>query len=66
MEKEKICFEDLGLMEYKKAWDYQESLFKKIWKSNRLFIRFRMLQIQNSLLPHNIIYYLPSIPLFIH
>jgi lipoyl(octanoyl) transferase len=48
MEKEKICFEDLGLMEYKKAWDYQESLFKKIWKSNRLFIRFRMLQIQNS------------------
>lgn len=29
MEKEKICFEDLGLMEYKKAWDYQESLFKK-------------------------------------
>jgi len=29
MEKEKIWFEDLGLMEYKKAWDYQESLFKK-------------------------------------
>jgi len=25
----KVIFEDLGLIDYKEAWDYQESLFKK-------------------------------------
>ena len=26
----KVCFKDLGLIDYKKCWDYQESLFKDI------------------------------------
>ena len=25
-----VVFEDLGLIDYKKCWDYQESLFSKI------------------------------------
>ena len=26
---EKILFQDLGLIDYKEAWDYQEEIFKK-------------------------------------
>ena len=26
----KVKFEDLGLIDYKKCWDYQEELFSKI------------------------------------
>ena len=29
----KVIFEDLGLIDYKKAWDYQEVLFQKLVKS---------------------------------
>lgn len=29
-ERQKIIFEDLGLVDYKSAWDYQETLFAKI------------------------------------
>ncbi len=29
MEKQKVFFEDLGLMEYQAAWDYQEKLLKE-------------------------------------
>jgi len=29
MDKQKVIFRDLGKMEYKKAWDYQESLLKE-------------------------------------
>src|ERR1700740_114974 len=25
----KVCFHNLGLMDYKEAWDYQEALFQK-------------------------------------
>ncbi len=28
--KKKIIFQDLGLVDYKKAWDYQEKLFNKV------------------------------------
>ncbi|MCB0284882.1 MAG: hypothetical protein KDF60_20045, partial [Calditrichaeota bacterium] len=33
MEKQKILFTDLGLMAYKDAWDYQETLLQKNVKS---------------------------------
>ena len=34
----KVVFQDLGLIDYKEAWDYQEKLFKEILdvkKNNR-------------------------------
>lgn len=27
---QKVCFKDLGLIDYKEAWDYQETLFKEV------------------------------------
>lgn len=29
---QQVIFEDLGLIDYKKAWDYQEELFEKVMK----------------------------------
>ncbi|MEO5675759.1 MAG: lipoyl(octanoyl) transferase LipB [Chitinophagales bacterium] len=28
--KQKVCFEDLGLLDYKSAWEYQEKLFNEV------------------------------------
>lgn len=38
MSKQKVIFRDLGKMDYKEAWDYQESLLKEnTWKKSLVF-----------------------------
>ena len=37
MAREKITFQDLGLIDYKEAWDYQEELFSRIMEEKILY-----------------------------
>jgi lipoyl(octanoyl) transferase len=53
MEKQKIIFEDLGLIDYKSAWDYQEWLFGKIIESK---IQQRNNPVNDFLPEHHLIY----------